>query len=69
MVTVEENTQRLEVCRLHTAFDPGDGQLVGVGGGRAEDLNVPAEVESGGEDHHASVVHPLAVFPLSASQV
>ena len=69
MTIVEEDTQRLELCRLHTAFDPGDGQLVGVGGGRAEDLNVPAEVEGGGGDHHARVVHPLAVFPLPAGQV
>ena len=69
MTTVEEHTKRLEICRLHTAFDPGDGQLVGVGGGLAEDVDVPAEVEGGGEDHHASVVHPLAVLSLSAGQV
>ena len=69
MTTVEEHTKRLEICRLHAAFDPGDGQLVGVGVRLAEDVDVPAEVEGGGEDHHARVVHPLAVLSLPAGQV
>ena len=72
MATVEENSQWLEVPSLPTAVDPGDGQLVGVGGDggcRTVDLDVPAQVEGGGEDHHAGVVHPLPVLPLPAGQV
>ena len=70
MAAVEENGQRVQVSRLPSAFNPGGGDLAGgAGGAWAVQVDVPAQVEGGGEHHHARVVHPLPLLPLPAGQV
>ena len=68
VAAAEEQSQRLLVCSLPMAIDPGEVHLLGVGG-LAVDLVVPDEVEGGVEPHHARVVHLVPVHPLPGGQV
>ena len=66
MTILEKNSQGLYVVSLPPALDPGDGHLLLIvcgGLGRAEDPDVPAQVEGGGGGD------PLSVLPLPAGQV
>ena len=59
MTIHEKNSQGLYVVSLPSALDPGDGHLLLIvcgGLGRAEDPDVPAQVEGGGGGDDSTVV-------------
>ena len=69
MAIIEKYRDRRSIRGLLSTVNLGERDLVGGGAGVAIEMDVPAEVESGGEHHHARVVHPLPVLPLPAGQV
>ena len=69
MTIVEKYGDRKRAGGLLSPVNLGERDLVGGGAGVAVEVDVPAEVEGGGEHHHARVVHPLPVLPLPAGQV
>ena len=69
MTIVEKYGDRKRARGLLSPVNLGERDLVGGGAGVAVEVDVPAEVEGGGEHHHARVVHPLPVLPLPAGQV
>ena len=68
VTVVEEDRDRSEIIRSLSSVYLGEGEL-GLLGAVAVEVDVPAEVEGGGEDHDPGVVHPLAVLPLPGGQV
>lgn len=69
MTIIEKYGDRKRILGLLSPVNLGERNLVGGGAGVAVEMDVPAEVEGGGEHHHARVVHPLPVLPLTAGQV
>ena len=69
MTIIEKYRDWKRIRGLLSPVNLGERDLVGGGAGVAVEVDVPAEVEGGGEHHHARVVHPLPVLPLPAGQV
>ena len=68
VTVVEEDRDRSEIISSLSSVYLGEGEL-GLLGAVAVEVDVPAEVEGGGEDHDPGVVHPLAVLPLPGGKV
>ena len=69
MTIIEKYRDWKSIRGLLSPVNLGERDLVGGGTGVAVEMDVPAQVEGGSEDHHAGVVHPLPVLPLPAGQV
>ena len=68
VMVVEEDCDRSQAISAFTSIYLCERELR-VLGPVAVQVDVPTQVECGGENHHAPVVHPLPVLPLPGRQV